>query len=62
MKKLIFLCIASAIVLLTVIELNVFPIINIIGATTWYDDSCQYYADKYKYEKEKSYTDLGLIS
>ena len=62
MKKLIFLCIASAIVLLTVIVLNVSPIIHVIGATTWYDDSCQYFADIYKYNKDKSYTELGYTS
>ena len=61
MKKLIFLCIASAIVLLTVIVLNVSPIIHVIG-TDWYDDSCQYFADIYKYNKDKSYTDLYLSS
>ena len=55
MKKLLFLCIASAIVILTVIVLNLSPIINILGAD-WYDDSCQYFADKYKYEKDKTYT------
>jgi hypothetical protein len=61
MNKLIFLCLASAIVIFTVIVLNVSPIINIVG-TDWYDDSCQYFADKHKYDKDKSYTELGLIS
>ena len=61
MKKLIFLCIASAIVILTVIVLNLSPIINVPGID-WYDDSCQYFADKHKYEKDKSYSDLGFSS
>ena len=54
MNKLIFLCISSAVVIFTVIVLNVSPVINIFG-TDWYDNSCKYFADKHKYEKEKNY-------
>lgn len=59
MKKLLFLCIASGIVIFTVIVLNVSPAIN-LGLSDWYDESCQKYADNHKYTKEKSLTELGL--
>ena len=61
MNKLIFLCISSAVVIFTVIVLNVSPVINDLG-TDWYDNSCKYFADKHKYEKDKSYSDLSLSS
>ena len=54
MKKLIFLCIASAVVIFTVIVLNISPAINVVG-TSSYDDSCKYYADMHKYAKERTY-------
>ena len=55
MNKLIFLCLASAIVIFTVIVLNISPIIHILG-TSWYDDSCKYLADRHKYDKEKTFS------
>ena len=54
MKKLIFLCIASAVVIFTVIVINISPAINVIG-TGSYDDSCKYFADMHKYAKDKTY-------
>ena len=60
MKKLIFLIIALAIVIITVIVLNLCPYINKLKSGNWYDDSCKYYIDKYKYDKEKSLTTLVL--
>ena len=54
MKKLIFLCIASAVVIFTVIVVNISPAINVIG-TGSYDDSCKYFADMHKYAKDETY-------
>lgn len=54
MKKLIFLCIASAVVIFTVIVVNISPAINVIG-TDSYDDSCKYFADMHKYAKDETY-------
>ena len=54
MKKIIFLCISTAIAIFTVIVLNLVPIINNIEKE-WYDNACKYYTDKYKYDKDKTY-------
>ena len=57
MKKLIFLCIALAVVIFSVIVLNISPVIHIIG-NDGYHESCKQYSDKYKYDKEKKAIDL----
>ena len=58
MKNLIFLCVSVAIVLFTVIVLNNAPIINGYLSLS-YDESCQYYADLHKYNKDKAAADLS---
>ena len=60
MKNLIFLCISTAIIIFTIIVLNNAPIINGLVGTSWYDDSCQYYVDLHKYNKDKSLTELSM--
>jgi len=56
MKKLIFLCIALAVVIFSVIVLNISPMIHDIKFD--YHESCKQYSDKYKYDKEKKAIDL----
>ena len=59
MKKLIFLCIAVAVVIFSVIVLNISPVIHIIG-NDGYHESCKQYSDKYKYNKDKNYDEIGF--
>ena len=61
MKKLIFLCIAVAVVIFSVIVLNISPVIHIIGDYK-YHESCKKYSDKYKYDKDKKVSDLSGVS
>ena len=56
MKKLIFLCIAVAVVIFSVIVLNISPVIHDINFD--YYESCKQYSDKYKYNKGKKAVDL----
>jgi len=68
MKNLIFLCIATSIFILSIIVLNVAPIINgILGKGTydsngeassygWYEKNCDLYNDNYKINKKKDIT------
>ena len=69
MKNLIFLCIATCIFILSVIVLNVAPIINgLLGKGTynshgeatsdgWFDKDCDYYNDDYEISKKMSLED-----
>ena len=68
MKKLIFFCLASAILLFSIIIVNIAPIINhrlgrgayaSSGAYLsygWSDHSCKSISDEYNIEKDKDYT------
>ena len=56
MKKLIFLCIAIAVVIFSVIVLNISPVIH--GIELDYHESCKQYSDKYKYNKDKKAVEL----
>ena len=70
MKNLIFLCIATCIFILSMIVLNVAPIINgLLGKGTynsngeatsdgWYDKNCELYNDNYNIKKKLSLEDL----
>ena len=70
MKSLIFFCISISITIITIIIINIAPIINgFIGSgyysssgenllTSWFNTNCQDYADKYKYYKDKKYQDI----
>ena len=53
MKKLIFLCISAALVIFTVIVLNISPVIH-NEVSSWEDETCDYYADQYSYSKERT--------
>ena len=71
MKNLIFLCIATCIFILSVIVLNVAPIINgLLGKGTydsngeatsygWYDKNCELYNDNYNINKKLSLEEAG---
>ena len=59
MKNLIFLCIATAVVIFSVVVLNVAPIITFLG-NSWYDESCSHYKDKYNLAKDLTYSEIGL--
>ena len=72
MKNLIFLCIASAVFILSVIVLNFAPTINGLigkgkyqqngelanGFNGWADYPCKSFSDNYNYYKDKSLTDI----
>ena len=63
MKNLIFLCIASAVVILTILDLNMGPVIKEdVSVNSWYDESCQKYVDLHKYNKDKSVTELSSLN
>ena len=63
MKKLIFLCLATTIVLLSVIVLNLAPVIQrLIPLKYNYNDACKKLADKYKYEEKLSLDELKLAN
>ena len=59
MKNLIFLCVSTAIIIFTVVVLNNAPIINGYVGSDWYDESCQYYVDLHKYNKDKTVLQLN---
>ena len=71
MKNLLFLCIATCIFILSVIVLNIAPIINGLlgkgirdsnGETNsdgWFDKDCDYYNDNYKINKKISLEETG---
>lgn len=55
MKKLIFFLIASAILIFSIIIVNIAPIINgKINSDTWFTQSCGQLSDNYKYNKEQT--------
>lgn len=56
MKKLIFFLIASAILIFSIIIVNIAPIINgkINNSDTWFTQSCGQLSDNYKYGKEQT--------
>ena len=55
MKKFIFLCIETAVVIFSVVDLNVGP--NIKGySDNDNDESCPHYKDKYDLYKDKTFT------
>ena len=58
MSKLLFFCISSALLLFSVIVVNILPPIP----SYWYDESCSSIADDLKYYEAKSLKDLGNIS
>ena len=63
MKNLIFLCIASAVVILTILDLNMGPVIKEdVSVNSWYDESCQKYVNLHKYNKDKSVTELSSLN
>ena len=55
MNKLLFLCFASAILLFSIIAINIAPIINNLVGSNWMNNSCKYYSDQYKINKDKTY-------
>lgn len=58
MKKLIFFCIASAILLFSIIVVNIAPIIGKFNfASNWYNQACEFHSDNYDYWEEQSYPD-----
>ena len=60
MNKLLFFCIASAILIFSIIGINLAPIINFKVGKNWYDASCSKINDKIKYTEDSSLTKLGL--
>ena len=60
MNKLLFFCIASAILIFSLIGINLAPIINFKVGNNWYDASCSKISDKIKYTEDSSLTKLGL--
>ena len=60
MNKLLFFCIASAILIFSIIGINLAPIINFKVGKNWYDASCSKKSDKIKYTEDSSLTKLGL--
>ena len=61
MKKLIFLCIAVAVVIFSVVVLNISPVIHIIGDDK-YHESCKKYSDKHKYNEDKKVSEISGVS
>ena len=59
MKKLIFFCIASAILLFSIIVVNIAPIIGKLdsNSSTWFNQACEYHSDNYNLNEERSYPD-----
>ena len=57
MNKLLFFCISSALLLFSVIVVNILP-----PTGGWYDQACNSIADDQKYLKQKSLQDLGGIT
>ena len=55
MNKLLFFCIASAILVFSIITINIAPIINTSVGSGWIYQSCKYYADKYNYDKDDTF-------
>ena len=57
MNKLIFFCIASAILLFSIITINIVPIIGGLVGSSWGSptESCKYLSDKYDIDKDKTY-------
>ena len=58
MKKIIFFAIASAILLFSIIVVNISPAINgLISGQSWSQQACSYHSDRYDDEKKKTYSD-----
>ena len=58
MNKILYLCCAGSILLFSIIVVNIAPYINgiIENSGDWSTDSCKYYSDKYKSDKDKDVT------
>jgi hypothetical protein len=56
MQKLIFLCVASAVLLFSIIVVNIGPVLGgLVGGNYWSYPSCSLYSDNYKYIEKKDY-------
>ena len=56
MQKLIFLCIASAVLLFSIIVVNIGPVLGgLVGGNYWSYPSCSLHSDRYKYIEKKDY-------
>ena len=62
MNKLLFFCFASAVLLFSIIVINISPIINdLYNAGIDYDDSCKYYSDQYDYNEKHNKNNDALL-
>lgn len=57
MNKILFLCIATAILLFSIIVVNISPTNMYLNIDDWMEDSCKYLSDQRKYHKEQTYAD-----
>ena len=61
MKNLIFFCLASAILLFSIVTINIVPNIGGIGGGfSWMTSSCKYHSDQYDVDKEKDWPSEDL--
>ena len=60
MYKLLYFCMAAGILLFSVIVVNIAPAINKLVGTSWSQDSCKFYADRYKNYKDTTKPVEGL--
>ena len=58
MNKLLFFCISSALLLFSIIVVNILPPIG----GDWFDESCRSITDKKDYFEKKPLNDLGQIT
>lgn len=58
MSKLIFFCVSSALLLFSIIVINILPPLG----GSWYDESCNSISDDQKYLEDKTLNDLGGIT
>ena len=61
MNKILYLCCAGSILLLSIIVVNIAPYINgiIENSEDWSTDSCKYYSDQHKSDKDKDAAIFG---
>ena len=63
MYKILYFCMAGGILLFSVIVVNIAPAINnLVSSQTWSHESCKYWADKHKIEKDKKVCSGSVIS
>ena len=56
MQKLIFLCIASAVLLFSIIVVNIGPVLGgLFPNYSLYGESCSMHSDNYKYIEKENY-------